>query len=187
MSLSTENVELYNDEQRNDDLVAALEDLPTFLNNSESTLVERLMKYVVHVCENLKNIDFHKVGFRLEDSFKALMSYEDYYNSVIPDRERLVALGGYVAHVCKCVADNEVSEDICMQIVSAVDYEICKPIHKTLNAMWQEWNYPKTGEYKNLKTLKEMNACIFNKIAEFYPRFLEIFVHWFELDMEEYV
>ena len=186
-SETEETAALFHNEQRNDSLIAALEDLPIFLNSSESTLEERLIRYIAHVCATLKNIDCQKVGFRLEDSFKALMTYEDYYNSVIPKREHLVALGGYVAHVCRCVTDDNIFEKIHTEIFAAVDYEICKPIHKEVNAMWQEWNFPKTGEYNNVKTWGDMIDICIKRIEEFYPDYLKIFVKWFELDMEELV
>ena len=183
----SEDAALFHDDQRNDAIIAALEDFPIFLNSSESTLEERLMKYVVHVCANLKDTDFQKVGFRPRDIFKALMSYENYYNSVIPERERLVALGGYVAHVCKCVTDDEISEKIHTEIFAAVDYEICKPVHKEVNAMWREWHFPKTGEYNNVETWGDMIDVCVKRIEKFYPDYLKIFAKWFELDMEELV
>ncbi len=185
MDMEKNEAALFHEGQRNDALIAALNDFPIFLNSSELTTEERLMKYIAHVCANLKDVDFQNVGFKPGDLFHALMSYTEYYNNDIPDRERLVALGGYVAHVCKAINDEQISEKILTELFAAVDFEVCKPVHKEVNAMWQEWNYPKTGEYDDVEKRADMMDICIKKIDEYYPGYLNIFAKWFALEMEE--
>ena len=58
MDMEKNEAALFHEGQRNDALIAALKDFPIFLNSSELTTEEKLMKYITHVCANLKDVDF---------------------------------------------------------------------------------------------------------------------------------
>lgn len=138
-----------------------------------------------------------------ESLVNRLKSFKAYINDDIPEWQQLMAIGGFVMDVIRCLKWSEQPvfsksefqcderpvmscDEICDEISAAIDNHIIAPYANELNEMFQDWNLQKTDRFKDIKNIEEMDELLWERLLQHFPNLLECVKQYYgwEVDNE---